>query len=256
MKKSISHIIFFCIIFIFSSAQAHNIYLEEQARYDYPIVAPPESDASFANPFILVDDVRQSQAIFAYLTRGDVDVFQFTISPQDLVTGPVIVTASALPPACKETLRNFPVTALVGPGLPPPRPGLHLPFEVPVGYGVLYADNPKPPHGVQREIFNLEEGSASGISWFLPVGLSEDCLFAQPFPTCDFSNTIFTPVFVPGVYQIVIWDPKGKAQDYTANIGLSEEDTVENPVAECQVKANRHLHRRCRLPYNDICTEE
>ena len=182
--------ILICTIFIglfltCNLSMAHNIYLEEQALYDYPFLAPKESDASFKNPFILVDDVEQSQAIFAYLTWRDVDVFQFTILPQDLSRGPVIVSASALPPACKETLRNFPVTALVGPGLPP-APPVKLPFKVPPGLGLVYAPNPPPPPGEQRAIFNLEEGGAAGISWFLPEGLTEECLFAQPFPTCDF----------------------------------------------------------------------
>ena len=79
--------------------------------------------------------------------------------------------------------------------------------------------------------------------------MSEECLFAQPFPTCDFSHTIFEFVFVPGTYQLVIWDLEGRPQDYTANIGFSEENTVPNPEGESQIKDNQHLHEHCRPPY-------
>jgi hypothetical protein len=133
-----------------SNALAHNTTIEEQALYRIPAWAPPQADYSWESPRVL-DNVVDSQAVFAYLTWGDVDVYQFTITPQDVQNGPVLVSASALPPGCFEYRWEYPVTALIGPqapspmgppGLPSPDPSLQLPFEVPAGMGVVFADNP------------------------------------------------------------------------------------------------------------------
>ena len=66
---------------------------------------------------------------------------------------------------------------------------------------------------------------------------------------CDFSNTIARPVFYPGTYYIVIWNPTGIPTDYTANIGYSEENYQHNPDAEDLVRDNGLLHRTCHQPY-------
>ena len=234
-----------------SITQAHNLFVEPQALEELPVAAPAEDDFSFETPF-LIDNVIDSQAIFSYLTPGDVDVFEFVIAPADLSTGPVLVSASALPPACLETQNNYPVTALVGPGLPPPPVDLDLPFQVPCGMGVVVANNPVVREGA-RPIFDLDTAEPDlnlGIGWFLPLGLTQDCLLNNPF-LCDFSNTIAQPVFAPGTYRIVMYDPNGKEQDYTANIGFSEENFTPNPEVEDLARDNGLLHTRCREPLSE-----
>ena len=207
--------------------------------------AQADEDFSFANPFVIEGSIEESRAIFSYLHPGDVDVFTFSLAPDDfLVPGtmppafkPVIISASALPPACVSYGAAYPVTALLGIGLPPPPPGLELPFELPPGYGMLYAPNPPIVPGAARPVFNFPEAD---YAWFLPEGLSEYCLLEAPY-LCDFSNTISTPVFVPGQYFLVMWNPTGKPMDYTANVGFREDlflgpaDTLEK--IEARVRA-------------------
>jgi hypothetical protein len=222
--------------------------MEPQITYEHPQQAPASDDASFANPFVLPQSVEQSQAIFGYLTADDVDVFAFNLTLADFfnpATGrfrPVIIAASALPPACNQTKNNYPVTALIGPGLPPPTEP--LPFSVPPGMGVLVAPNPQVNGNAEREIFHDEAGLH--ISWFLPLGLSEECLFNGG---CDFSNTISRAVFIPGPYMLAIWDPDGNPQDYTANIGFREDNTLPNLPVQDFVRDNAHLHTPCTEPY-------
>lgn len=235
---------------------AHTIAIEEQALYPVPRFAPPGADFSFEHPDVL-SNVADSQAIFAYLTAHDVDVFQFTLTAQDVATGPVLVAASALPPACWEYQNVYPVTALVGPqapspmgppGLPPPDASFDLPFVVPSGMGVVFADNPRICYPQKREIFTEEDDSIGRISWFLPEGLSQTCLLSNQL-SCDFTHTIARPVFYPGTYYIVIWNPSGVPTDYTANIGYGEANYQPNPELEALVRNNRLLHRTCHTPY-------
>lgn len=238
------------------NALAHNVSIEEQALYPIPFFAPAATDFSWSNPDALAS-VTDSQAIFAYLSFGDVDVYSFHVTPADLAFGPVLVAASALPPGCLEYQNVYPVTALVGPqapspfgppGLPAPTPGLGLPFSVPAGMGVVVAQNPRIPYPGKREIFALEEGDLGDISWFLPKGLSQHCLLEAQW-LCDFSNTIAQPVFYPGTYYLAIWNPTGIATDYTANIGFSEANYTPNPEAEDLIRDNALLHRSCHEPY-------
>ena len=232
-------------------ASAHNLFIEEQILLENPAEAPPKDDFSFRNPF-QIDNVIDSQAIFSYLTRGDVDVFEFKITPADLTSGPVLVSASALPPACVETQNNYPITALIGPGLPEPGIDRRLPFQVLCDMGVIVADNPVVKKG-GRSIFDLDTAEPElglGIGWFLPLGLTQKCLLTPP-PFCDFSNTIAQPVFAAGTYRIIMYDPSGKEQDYTANIGFSEENFIPNPKIEDLVRDNGHLHTFCNEPVNE-----
>ena len=188
-------------------------------------------DFSFENPFVIPGNIEESRAVFSYLHRNDVDVFQFVVTPDQIGVDPTtgaptpIVSASALPPACRAYASAYPVTALVGPGLPPPPEDLVLPFDVPAGQGVVFAPNPRVIPLRDRPVFNFPEGD---YAWFVPLGLTEECLLRAPWQ-CDFSNTINTPVFVPGTYSIVIWNPNGRRLDYTANFGFRE-DLFEGPA--------------------------
>lgn len=247
------------------AASAHNIDIEEQALWWVPLLAPDEADFSWLNPYqidkfkfdqgnlVRVLGVEDSLAVFSYLTPGDVDVYEFTVLPQDFPPPPappfVLVAASALPPACSEYRTAYPVTALVGYGLPAPDEAMDLPFDVPFGMGVVMADNPR-VHRHQRAIFDLsaEVEALGNTAWFLPDGLTQDCLLHAPW-LCDFSNTIAQPVFVPGTYYIVMWNPSGRPIDYTANIGFSEENFEPNEDLEELVKDNGLVHLPCKDPY-------
>lgn len=240
-----------------SSAKAHTPTIEPQAIYTAPAAAPASADYSFSSPRILTS-VTASQAVFAYLTWGDVDFYKFTVTPQMLQFGPVIVAASALPPGCWEYQNVYPVTALMGPqkpgpfgppGLPPATPEMNLPFSVPAGYGVVKAENPRVHRPDTREIFELEESADLGtITWFLPEGLSQDCLLHNQ-AACDFSNTIGQPVFYPGDYYLAIWNPNGVPTDYTANIGFVETGVEGTPEVHDMIRDNGLLHRNCHEPY-------
>ena len=252
------------------SVSAHIISVENQTLFKIPWHADEEDDFSFANPFMVTRFVQdtngndiyvgpaESQAIFSYLTQDDYDVFMITVTPQDIPQfgPPLIISASALPPACQQTRKNYPYTALLGPvyaGFLPPSPDMDLPFDVPPGYGIIVAENPGVGKKETRPEFNIDLADpelALGISWFLPLGLTQECLLEAPW-TCDYRNTISQPIFVPGNYYVVMWDPEGKQQDYTANIGFLEEVSGEIDQTDMQemVKDNALLHRPCRDPY-------
>ncbi len=242
---------------------AHVPYIEEEMARRSGKSLPGE-DFTFDNPFVIPGNVEESRAVFSYLHRSDVDVFEFTVTPDQIGFDPItgaptpLVSASALPPACRTYRNRYPVTALMGPGLPPAPPGLELPFAVPPGQGVIVADNPRVAPGEKRPVFNFPEAD---YAWFLPQGLTQFCLLNAPW-TCDFSNTINMPVFVPGIYRIVIWNPTRLPLDYTANFGFREDlfegdpDTPEKLDARVRAdvvtplindfKMNR---RACRDPY-------
>ena len=247
-------------------ATAHEPFVEEEmARRTGSLVA--DEDFSFTDPFVIEGNIEESRAIFSYLHPGDVDVFTFTLTPGDfLVPGiyppvfaPVIVTASALPPACVSYNAAYPVSALLGPGLPPPPADVELPFDVPAGLGVVYAPNPALAPGLDRPVFNFPEAE---YAWLLPQGLTEYCLLYAPF-LCDFSNTISTPVFVPGTYFIAMWNPTGKPMDYTANLGFREDlfqgpaDTPEKIAARARADTITPMIERFKMnavPCNEIET--
>lgn len=243
-------------LLVAGGALGHTPSIEEQTLYQFPFFAPAEADFSWEHPNVLAS-VTDSQAVFAYLTYGDVDVYSFQVTAADLAFGPVLVAASALPPGCFEYQNVYPMTALLGPqapgpfgppGLPPPAPGVSLPFAVPPGLGVVVANNPRIPFPGKREVFHLEEGDLGDISWFLPQGLSQQCLTEAQW-LCDFSNTIAQPVFYPGTYYLAIWNPTGIPTDYTANIGFSEENYSPDPDVLELIRDNALLHRSCHEPY-------
>ena len=102
-------------------------------------------------------------------------------------------------------------------------------------------------------MFNFPEGD---YAWFLPQGLTEQCLLHAPW-LCDFSNTINTPVFVPGTYFLLIWNPTGGRIDYTANFGCREDlfegptDTTEKVAARERAQAITPLNSGRSVPVLD-----
>jgi hypothetical protein len=272
MKKTVMIVAISLFIISISATTGfgHIISIEGQAYYKIPWHAPENEDFSFVNPFMVTRFVldpdgnelyvgpAESQAVSAYLTKNDFDVYQVNVTPMDIPEfgPPLIISASALPPACQQTRNNYPATALLGPiiaGFPEPTPDLDLPFEIPPGYGIIIAENPELGKKEQRPIFNIDLADPElelGLSWFLPLGLTQDCLLYQPW-LCNYENTISQPIFVPGVYYIVMWDPNGKRQDYTANIGFLEEvsEVIDQTEMQELVKDNALLHRPCREPY-------
>ncbi len=213
---------------------AHNLDAEAQVYLDDP-QNWDTGDSSFWIAHELKWFVEDSQAIFAYLGTDDIDVFSFSITPEDLQDGPVTVTAFALAPACEETQRAYPATALIGPSLPGPE----LPFGLSLGFGYVVARNPEVEG--RRPVFELHE---LGLGWFLPAGLSRSCL-AQAPSSCDFSNTINQQISTPGYYRIAVWDPQGEAQDYVLSVGLREDNTVRIPFLESFVRDQAWMHTQC-----------
>jgi hypothetical protein len=247
---------------LFQPATAHEPFVEEEMARRVGRLQPDE-DFSFANPFEIPGSIEESRAVFSFLHSGDVDVFRFTVTPDQIGYDPYtgmptpLVSASALPPACAAYGSAYPVTALVGYGLPAPDPGLELPFDLLPGQGVVFADNPPIAPGTARPVFNFPEAD---YAWFLPDGLTEQCLLYAPW-TCDFSNTISTPVFVPGDYFLVMWNPTGQPMDYTANIGFREDlfqgpaDTPEKIAARARAETITPMIERFkmnRMPCNQV----
>ena len=184
LKKILYSAVLLGILTVFGQyAFAHNLFVEPQTLLENPSQAPPKDDFSFMTPF-QIDNVTDSQAIFSYLTPGDVDVFEFQITPEDVAFGPVLVSASALPPACLETQNNYPVTALIGPGLPPPPVDIRLPFQVPCDMGVVIANNPVVKKR-RASHFRSRHGRTAVGSWYRLVfapGPDSGMPAQQPIP--------------------------------------------------------------------------
>jgi len=266
-----------------SSAQAHIPFIEPEAREDAPASLPEneraEMDYSFANPFPLAEDRDfrdmdmntfafdgiDSMAINAYLVPGDVDVYEIVPVANAALPFPAIL-ASVLPPACAELVDAYPVVALIGPGLPRDPAVLDLlPFDIdaaPVPQpesgmnGALYAPNPAVD---PREIF--VEDVVTGLSWFLPDGLTQACLEVPPpdipFNVCEsFENTIVATaqqgMIVGEAYYAAIWDPAGEAQDYTMNLGATDANYVDRPDINAEIECFNLIHGECTPPSEDL----
>ena len=224
-------------IFITGSLPAHVCYMELEVlrRHGEPT---EDEDFSFEHPFVVPDRIAKSRAIFAYLSRNDVDVYQYTV-PDGL---PGVFIAMGLPPACAVYRNTYLSTALIGPGLPPLETGMDLPFEIPddcVDCGVVVRTPTKVPlqQWNERPVMRLTDTPGVEIAWFFPI------------PENMMTDLVFEECSTPGTYYVVIWNPTGRPCDYTANLGLTEhftdEDLLRNSIVNKQYSHNRLLHVSC-----------
>ncbi len=269
-----------------SSAQAHIPFIEPEALEDAPAsLSESERDAkdySFENPFPLQEDLDfqatittngfafdgiDSMAINAYLTPGDIDVYKVVPAANDgFPFAPSAILASVLPPACAELLDKYPVVAVVGPSLPrDPSVLSALPFniddeaQVPqpaIGNnGAIFAPNPEVD---PREIF--VEDVVTGLSWFLPDGLTQVCLEPPSIPVVDcetFENSVYAydpqdDIDVGEPYYIAVWDPDGQAQDYTLNLGVTDAHYVDRLDINAEIECFNLIHGDCTPPYDEL----
>lgn len=258
----------------------HNLQLEPQmvepGSDPLAVAAEPwnnlAGDTTFDSPMPLGWTIGTSQIVFGYLDANDVDYYTFTISHDNLTTAPIetndyeqasrlfnaanpVLIAAALPPACAETLDNYPAVALIAKigtakGL---FSYIDVPFEVPEGYETFAMTNAPPAPGGQRVIFNIpaEDGEEPlNLSWFLPKG----CKMPDPNDImtldCSKSRSLVGSILAEGeTYYVAVWDPKGTAQDYSLNIGIDEMYFSEDPEIEDAVRDNKYLHTSCSPPY-------
>ena len=216
-----------------------------------------DGDASWHMPHYIQFPLMDSQAIFSWLDPEDVDVYQFTLWPADIIQAQTLgfptafVFAAPIPPACNQTRNHYPAIALVAPfGTAPVQDPafFDLPFEVPPGHGVLPMYNTRAHGGEERPIFVLppeDTDEPLNLSWFLPSG----CM-TEPYFDCSVSDTLALPVFAPFVsYYLVVWNPAGNAIDYTLNLGIDEGNFQNFSNIEDMVRDNNHLHTPCTEPY-------
>jgi hypothetical protein len=248
MKSTSAAVLFFAAFTTTQTALAHRVYFEPQAKAEKPWQSPQQDDYSLENPAQL-DNIWGSKALFGYLTAGDVDFYMFTINPADTFFKKMLI-AMPLSPACNQTKNNYVNIALVGPGLPSPTGP--LPFELPAGYGILVKENPVAAEDEQRDIFYE---ATSNISWFLPQGMTQQCITAQlpppipPMATCDLTNIFAQPIFAPVPYFIVVWDADGVPQDYTLSVGVVDSGYYYETPDQPLTVNNAHLHTPCTAPY-------
>jgi len=211
-------------------AHAHEMHLEEE------YVAAPITKPHLA------------KSIIGYLDPRDVDVYDISVTTEDLGSGALLMTANALASACQQYRNFYPSIALVGYGLPPAPADLpfDLPFDIPPGMGAVVVPGYKHRGGELRPIYTTtaeemnifvdewmnyckqEEGIEleyvnGAVSYFLPHGLTQQCLHCTPW-LCPMDGSLFTPIFAPGVYKLYVfntWSSRGG--DYNLSIGTGEE---------------------------------
>jgi len=239
-------------LLIARSASAHRVYFEPQEKAEMPWWSPETDDYSWENPGVL-DNIWGNKAIFGWLDFADYDVYQFTLDDTTPPFGRALV-ALQMSPACLLTQGNFVSVALLGPGLPTPPET--LPFELPEGMGAIAKINPEFSWCEERPIFYEK---VANISWFLPEGMSEQCIMGNPpsvppMATCDLSNIIVTPrppapQLPNGTYYIVVWSEQIVPQDYTLAIGFIDAGYYQKTPDEPLTYDNAHLHLPCSEPY-------
>jgi hypothetical protein len=249
-------------------------YITGQLRPGY--VLYPGEDFSFGNPFTdkLGFSVNVGRTVRSYLAPGDVDYFKFTLNnattafgtTQWGAWGTVRLFAYTQVPQCDEYVNWYPRVAVMGPGLDNKLQDIDiatLPFEIPVGYGIVVAENcaqyTQAAGGVRPSRF---EQNAITNYWCPPQ--LDTCVLA-PVPTCACSvNEVLgingsNPNALPGVYYFVVWDPdfdpehgnngnghgnngngngnddyeKEHSGDYTISIGLPEVSATTVPTDPC-----------------------
>ena len=164
-------------LFLCPTVLAHVPYLEHR-------------DSSAEKPFQVRKSITQSIAVYSWLKTDfvnpstDIDVYSFTISEK-----PLRIYLEVIVPVCDGFYANFtPWFALVGPGLPPPNQT--LPFDLPVGYGVIVKQDAPP--GTPREEF--------------------------------YKGPRFDQIlYFWGTYYVYYWDPYQKGGDYVAVLGYKEQ---------------------------------
>jgi hypothetical protein len=188
MKRSIMiALALVCVcFFFFPTVLAHVPYLERR-------------DFSVQQPFTVRKSITQSIAVYSWLETDwvnpstDIDVYSFTIKDQ-----PLRIFLEVIVPVCDGFYANFtPWFALVGPGLPPANQT--LPFEIPLGYGVIVKQDVPP--GSPREEFYEPFGGKS--------------YYQGP----RFDETLY----LWGTYYVYYWDPYQKGGDYVAVLGYKEQ---------------------------------
>ncbi|MBN2341817.1 MAG: hypothetical protein JXX29_10595 [Deltaproteobacteria bacterium] len=221
MKKSL-YLIFATITVMSATAVAHEIHTESEYAYA-PITQP-----------------NNAKSIVAYLDEGDMDVFQVLVTPEDMPNGMALITGNVLPPACIQYKNFYPNMALVGYGLPEPTAA--LPANLPPGMGAIVVPgrrvkkDARPIYTTTEAEMNhlideyMDQCADEGIdleyvygevSWFLPHGVTQECLHCTPW-ACPMDDTLFTPVFVPGIYEIWVWNDTDRPGDYNLSLGIGE----------------------------------
>jgi hypothetical protein len=211
MKRSIvlSFAIACMCLCLFPTVLAHVPYLERR-------------DSSVQQPFQVRRSITQSIAVYSWLeTDGvnpstDIDVYSFTIKDQ-----PLRIYLEVIVPVCDGYYANFtPWFALVGPGLPPSNQT--LPFDLPLGYGVIVKQDAPP--GNSREEFYEPFG---GKSYYQGPRFDET-------------------VYIWGTYYVYYWDPYQKGGDYVAVLGYKEQfpplDILRALINTPLIRHDRELH--------------
>ena len=172
-------------------------------------------------PFVVPKSIEQSIAVYAWLrSPRDADVYAFELGP-----GSARVFVEALVPVCPGYENLLPWFAIVGPGLPPPPPGVPLPIEPAPGEGAVVMPNLAP--GEPRDTF------------YEPFGANR--YYQGPRHDAFFDG--------PGAFRIVFWDPFGVPGDYVAVIGAEEiwepDDIVRALRLTPVIRRGGELHVPC-----------
>ena len=193
---------------------AHDPYIEEDDWGD------------FDTPFVIPSD-QISYALYGYLDEEDIDVFAISFDK----TASLLRVELLVPQCGAHYVDFFPDYVILAPGIED-TVNMDLPFDIPEGYGVFFAENDEAPATDERETF------------------------LEPFGGTTFYEAPRHDLTVPvaGTYYIVLFDADGKTGDYSLATGYEERfgsgmaRVLRNTST---IRSNGWLHRVCDLAPDD-----
>jgi hypothetical protein len=181
--------------------------------------------------------------------EGDVDWYRFVLDENELsfpnrgnsrgippiAAGSALVSANALPWRCADYTNSLPTVALIGPGLGLDVGAHDLPTEVmdalfsPLAiaedWGIFVAEDdtqhPTPRSSIHFDGINTDWWGGNPATTFFDGELND-----------EFRGGLWdgNAVTTPGTYHIVVWDPNGKALDYSLSTGFLEERSENEDI--------------------------
>jgi len=189
---------------------------EGMPEYGGMFAAPVEfggEDWSLDYPFIIPEgEIDLARSAKGYLSKGDIDVLKYTAAEGEEFCIMLYITV----PFCAEYENFYPVMGILGPGVPKKD---EFPFELPSDCKDCGFERTHPIKATGSE-------KRPGGVYLPPTAFP----YMGSWYITDFEKeAVVMNLKGPGNFYIVVYDPEGKAGDYSALTGWDECEHHYNP---------------------------